>query len=270
VRFTIPFLKKLLGQQLEVEDLKAVDSVLYRNKIEGIMRCTEDELAELELDFTQESTMFGATSVVDLLNGMNGSEEAVTIGNRGVYLRLLTNHLLTHNIAEQTSAVAKGLQEVIPTQMLKAMSQCLTPEELDVVIAGMARLDLEDWRRYSVYEEGYDAESQQVLWFWEVLGEWEQSELKNLLICVTGSGSVGPAGFAHLQGYSGEEHRFTLRCSEAPGVGGGAWSLPKASTCFNVLILPPYPSKEVLREKLVRFVAEGVAGGGFDEGAVAV
>ena len=35
----------------------------------------------------------------------------------------------------------------------------------------------------------------------------------------------------------------------------GKYRLPTASTCFNLLKLPNYPSKEVLREKLKQAIA---------------
>ena len=85
------------------------------------------------------------------------------------------------------------------------------------------------------------------------------------MACCAGSGSVGVGGFAHLQGYDRQEHKFTLRQGDA----GRIDKLPTPQTCFNTLILPPYAAKEELRQKLTQAVKEGGASG-FDEGAVAV
>ena len=64
VRFTIPFLKQLLGQPLEVPDLEAADPVLYKNKIERILQCDDEEtLQAFGLTFVEEETIFGATKV---------------------------------------------------------------------------------------------------------------------------------------------------------------------------------------------------------------
>ena len=134
------------------------------------------------------------------------------------------------------------------------------------MIAGKPNLDVDDWRQHTVYESGYTADSPQIQWFWELVSGWEHAELSKLLIFVTGSGSVGPRGFEHLQGFNEMEHKFTIRRGSRPGE-NEAWGLPKVQTCFNVLNLPPYTSKEQLREKLVQGLTEG-SNSGFDEGAI--
>jgi hypothetical protein len=57
----MPFLKQLLRQPLTMEDLRDVDPVLYKHKIEGIMNCSEEELEALDQRFVDEHTEFGST-----------------------------------------------------------------------------------------------------------------------------------------------------------------------------------------------------------------
>ena len=65
VRFTIPFIKQLLGVPLTTEDLRSVDPVLFEHKVEYIMRVESEEVLEaLELCFEEEETMFGATKAI--------------------------------------------------------------------------------------------------------------------------------------------------------------------------------------------------------------
>ena len=82
-----------------------------------------------------------------------------------------------------------------------------------------------------------------------------------LLQFCTGSARAPAQGFGALMGYSGQQHRFTLERAH-----GGVDHLPTASTCFNALKLPDYPSAAVLRAKLRCALTEG---SGFDEGAAA-
>ena len=64
VRFTIPFLKQLLQQPLKPADLEAVDPTLYKNKIQWVLQSSKEELQAMELTFTEEETVFGATKVI--------------------------------------------------------------------------------------------------------------------------------------------------------------------------------------------------------------
>lgn len=63
MRFTVPFLKQLLQQPLDSRDLEQVDPVLYKNKVQGLMECSAEELQALDLCFVEQETAFGATTV---------------------------------------------------------------------------------------------------------------------------------------------------------------------------------------------------------------
>ena len=243
--------------------------MLYEQKIVKLGEYSEETLQALDLCFAEEETSFGATKIVDLLSGAGGASEAVTTGNRSVYIKLLCHYLLTAKIKEQTAAVSKGLGAVIPECILHAMRTCLAgPEEFDIMIAGQPTVDLGDWKANTLYEGGFTAESPQIDWLWTFLHKSNLRNRKGLLVFVTGASAVPAGGFAVLPGYSGALHKFTVR-QMALGEGESSdGSLPKAQTCFNTLILPEYSSPAMLEAKLSLAIREG--GGGFDEGAVAI
>lgn len=66
---------------------------------------------------------------------------------------------------------------------------------------------------------------------------------------VTGTSSIPYEGFSALRGSTGPR-RF---CIER---WGRVESLPRAHTCFNRLDLPPYPTPQLLHEKLLLAVEE--------------
>lgn len=66
---------------------------------------------------------------------------------------------------------------------------------------------------------------------------------------VTGTSSIPYEGFAALRGSTGPR-KFCIEKWGKPN------SLPRAHTCFNRLDLPPYPTPEVLYEKLLLAVEE--------------
>lgn len=79
----------------------------------------------------------------------------------------------------------------------------------------------------------------------------DRTEKGNFLQFVTGSSKVPVEGFALLQGMNGpEQFQITRVVTNDP------MRLPQGHTCFNQLDLPEYPSKEVLRERLMWAIKE--------------
>jgi hypothetical protein len=270
VRFTLPFLKQLLKLPLQPEDLKAVDPVLYEQKVVKLSEYSEEELLALDLWFAEEETRFGVTKTVGLLNGA-GADKAVTIRNRPVYIKLLCHYLLTAKIEEQTAAVLRGLDAVIPECILHAMRTCLSgPEEFDIMIAGQPTIDVSDWQANTLYESGFTVESPQITWLWTFLHKSSQQEMQQILMFVTGTSAVPAGGFAALQGYNGALHKFAVcrmvHSGDELQPNNPDESLPKAQTCFNTLILPAYSCATIFEAKLRLAIHEG--GCGFDEGAI--
>ena len=92
---------------------------------------------------------------------------------------------------------------------------------------------------------------------WAVLNEFEREERALFLKFVTSCSKPPLMGFAHLH------PTFTIQCvagdgNEVPSIlaffGMGRKDtnrLPTAATCFNLLKLPNFKSKKILREKLL-------------------
>ena len=87
--------------------------------------------------------------------------------------------------------------------------------------------------------QGFDngAEAQVVVWFWELMPSFSDAEKKMLLSFSTGSDRVPVGGL--------EKFNF---CIAKQGVDSA--QLPTSHTCFNVLMLPEYSSKEKLARLL--------------------
>ena len=127
------------------------------------------------------------------------------------------------------------------------------------MLCGAKKIDVDDWQA-SAGLLGYSRESDQVKWFWAVVRRMAPEEHGKLLHFCTGLVRAPASGFTNLMGYHGQQQRFTIERDPR----GIEW-LPTASTCFNTLKLPPYPSAQTLAAKLrLTFWAEG-----FHEGAVA-
>jgi hypothetical protein len=78
--------------------------------------------------------------------------------------------------------------------------------------------------------------------FWEIVEELSPSDRQRLL-CFT----IGTTSLPAVTGFAGLDPPFTLILASSLD----PTSLPVSHTCFHMLILPKYPSKDILRDKLL-------------------
>ena len=111
--------------------------------------------------------------------------------------------------------------------------------------------------KHTRYAGGYNDFSPTVRDLWAVLDEFTREERALFLKFVTSCSKPPLLGFAHLH------PSFTVQCvqgdgSDVPSVlaffGMGrkeTTRLPTTATCFNLLKLPNFKSKKVLKERLL-------------------
>jgi hypothetical protein len=206
------------------------------------------EAATRDLSFSVDLIQLGEHSVHELIDG--GSAIPVNQENKGDYVQRVIEYKMRQSIRPQLESFLVGFHSVLPREDLQGR---FTPEELETVIAGGSGIDLADLKEYTQYE-GYMATSQQIVWFWEVLQEFDQDQL-GLLVQFTSGIPIGPAG-----GFVSFPLRITrVGLHQNPDRN----PLPSAHTCSNQLDLPAYLSKEELEEKLIRSLALASEGFGF-------
>lgn len=66
-----------------------------------------------------------------------------------------------------------------------------------MLLNGPQEIDVQDWKANTSYK-GYKESDQQVMWFWQVVGKYNQEMLSNLLHYCTGSNRVPILGFKYL------------------------------------------------------------------------
>lgn len=115
--------------------------------------------------------------------------------------------------------------------------------ELQILTSGtMSGVSVSDLQANCRYAGGYVGFGDtQINRFWKVLNEFTDGELSLLVKFVTSCGRPPSLGFKALQ------PPFTIQrvdCNDDS-------RLPSASTCFNILKLPTYSSKTIMKEKLL-------------------
>lgn len=124
------------------------------------------------------------------------------------------------------------------------------PDTLQSLVEGVQEIDISELRRATRYV-GWEGGSSHrtVRDFWSIVKRYDLEHKKKLLEFVTASDRVPVGGMRNLQ--------FNLQKN---GVDDG--HLPSSYTCYGVLLLPEYSSKEVLRQKLA-MALENSKGFGF-------
>jgi ubiquitin-protein ligase E3 C len=244
------------GYRANLNDLRDIDQDLYRGLIQ-LKNYPDNVQEDLSLDFTTTDTFItnhrtGEEKVITKDLKPNGANIPVTNENRLVYISYVARHRLVTQPYAQTNAFLKGLSSMISPSWLSMFNQ----SELQTLISGTSSsIDVADLRRNTqyggVYVIGDDGlEHPTVQLFWAVMESLKDSERRSVLKFVTSTPRAPLLGFGSLN------PKFSIRdSSEDEG------RLPSTSTCVNLLKLPRYRSRDVLREKLLYAVNSGA---GFD------
>ena len=149
------------------------------------------------------------------------------------------------------------LFKLIPKDIL----QKFTSDELELLINGRPFIDLEEWEEFTEYKEPYNSNHKVILWFWEILKDFSQKELSNLLMFSTGTSRVPFGGFNALESNRGNVSKFTIE--SIPYIKGRK-NFVKAHTCFNRLDIPNFNNKDELKEALKFISSNEIIGFGIE------
>ncbi|XP_045379023.2 ubiquitin-protein ligase E3B isoform X1 [Camelus bactrianus] len=262
VPFASFFLSQLLGHHhsvfySSVDELPSLDSEFYKN-LTSIKRYDGD-IADLGLTLSYDEDVMGQLVCHELIPG--GKTIPVTNENKISYIHLMAHFRMHTQIKNQTAALISGFRSIIKPEWTRMFS---TPELQRLISGDNAEIDLEDLKRHTVYYGGFHGSHRVIIWLWDILAsDFTPDERAMFLKFVTSCSRPPLLGFAYLK------PPFSIRCVEVSddqdtgdtlgSVLRGFFTirkrepggrLPTSSTCFNLLKLPNYSKKSVLREKL--------------------
>ena len=162
--------------------------------------------------------------------------------------RLAVSDVVNHILSMQRRLLnffVEGMSTVLPVELLTLF----TGEQLRDILCGNPDIDVELLRRVVEYE-GYVETDEVISYLWDVLREMTTSERKLFLQFVWARNRL-PLKESDF------DAPFRIQKDSKDVKEGDDYPLPSASTCFFSLMLPEYPSKEVLKEKLL-FAIENV------------
>ncbi|XP_072390654.1 ubiquitin-protein ligase E3A [Diabrotica undecimpunctata] len=237
VNFPMVLYRKLMGKRGSFEDLQDWNPVVY-NSLKQLLEYDEPNVEEVFMQTFSISyqDVFGCTINYDLKE--NGEKISVTQENKYEFVDLYANFLLNKSVEKQFSAFYKGFQMVVDESPLELLFR---PEEIELLICGSKNFDFDELENSTEYDGGYTNESQIIKDFWSVVHALSLEDKRKLLQFTTGSDRVPIGGLSRLKLVVAKN-------------GPDSDRLPTAHTCFNVLLLPEYSSKEKLKDRLVKAI----------------
>jgi len=158
---------------------------------------------------------------------------------------------MTNSIQQQIDSFLEGFYEIIPKRLISIFDE----QELELLIAGLHTIDIEDLKLNTEYHK-YTESSLQIQWFWRALRSFDQADRAKFLQFVTGTSKVPLLGFAKLEGMNGVQ-KFQIHRDDR-----STDRLPCAHTCFNQLDLPAYETYDKLFSQLLKAIQECTEGFG--------
>ncbi|OBA20848.1 hypothetical protein METBIDRAFT_77994 [Metschnikowia bicuspidata var. bicuspidata NRRL YB-4993] len=243
LNFPLGLYKILLDLPVGLADYKDLYPEAARNLFK-LREYTADELDAVNLVFDVTFLdVYGKYHHRNLIE--NGSNVAVTVHNREMYIDKYARFFLVEGIEAQLRALKNGFSSVVDGN---AFSLFL-PDEIQLLLCGSEQKSfdvdiLKSVTKYSGWGRKEDAEnSLTVKWFWEYMSGLTFQQQKQLLLFVTGSDRVPATGIQNL----------SLRISRLSN-GRDSDRLPTAHTCFNELAIYEYSSREKMIDKLSKAI----------------
>ncbi|KAI9341020.1 hypothetical protein DFJ73DRAFT_946589, partial [Zopfochytrium polystomum] len=230
--------KILLGlkddRSITYEDFEFIDSSLFKNW-DWLMKSPVPD--DLGLTFSVDGIQNGML-VSRRLNKLISPDEPVTDVTKASYVRLCAEDRI-RLVHGKLLDFRNGFREAIGNEV-----DIFKPSELELLLCGYPTLDVDEWKRATVFTAFSELPEGFKDWFWEIVeNDMFESDRVLLLQFATGRSRMGLTG----AGWGFQINVMDL----------GQATLPTASTCFNLLKLSTYKSKQLLREKLFLAIRYG-------------
>lgn len=234
--FPLALYKKLLHEPVGLIDMKDMSPVLAKS-MQNILDYEEADFEEVfGLHFEIVREVFGEKKIYELIP--DGSKVPVTWKNKKQFVDLYVDYTLNKSVDPHFQAFYKGFHKVCGGRVLELFHSY----ELMAVVVGNEDYDWEELEKNATYKEGYTKDNPTIILFWQVFRELPLEEKKKFLLFLTGSDRIPIQGMKAI--------KITIQPMNDERL------LPVAHTCFNLLDLPRYQTRERLRYKLLQAIQQ--------------
>lgn len=294
------FYRLALGHQVDLFDLRALDpglgesmEKLFTALRHESSRCDgkrHDGGAVLQVDGCPIEDLcltFTLPGDPDFELRPNGGNIIVNSTTLEEYIESIMDAMFGSGITAQLEAFREGFSAIFPISSLEVFYE----DEIETLLCGGKEAwTVEGLTAVIKCDHGYTLSSPPVVALIEVLAELDNVDQKKFVRFVTGTPRLPHGGLAGLQPRLTVVKKLSAATASAlstelgaslpspsqadaalsasigsgntPGRGAADGDLPSVMTCANYLKLPPYSSKDILRERLLFAIREGQ--GSFD------
>ncbi|XP_010423798.1 PREDICTED: E3 ubiquitin-protein ligase UPL4 isoform X1 [Camelina sativa] len=259
--FSKAFYKLILGQELSSFDIHFVDPALCKTLVElqalarrrkvfaeaqGNSRAAKCDLSFHGTKIEDLCLEFALPGYTDYDLAPHSDNDMVNLDNLEEYIKAIVNATVYSGIQKQVEAFRSGFNQVFPIEHLRIFDE----EELETMLCGERDLfNMNEVLDHIKFDHGYTSSSPPVENLLEILHEFDKEQQRAFLQFVTGSPRLPHGGLASLNP--------KLTIVRKHGSDSSETDLPSVMTCANYLKLPPYSSKEKMKEKLMYAITEG-------------
>uniref|UniRef100_A0A1B6DL92 HECT domain-containing protein n=1 Tax=Clastoptera arizonana TaxID=38151 RepID=A0A1B6DL92_9HEMI len=234
--FPLALYKKLLNEPISLQDINDLSPTLAKS-LNDLLNYDQEDLQDVFcLNFEVTREVFGEVKVHALKPG--GENILVTQENKQEFVNLYIDFLLNISVDRHFTAFRLGFFKVCDGRIL----QLFHAHELMEVVVGNENYDWEVFESNAEYKGGFSSSDPTIRMFWEVFHELPLEEKKKFLLFLTGCDRIPIQGISAI--------KITIQPTTDDKY------LPVAHTCFNLLDLPRYSTKEKLRYKLVQAIQQ--------------
>ena len=215
--------------------------------LKWVLDCDDVNVADLTFSasYSVASGHTDSMIVVDLIP--DGRHIPVTMENRHLYVTEMFDWIVRKRFGPALECFLEGFHSIVPVSFLAGFST----SDLQRLFRGQVVHDISDIKSGAVYSGiDFGCQSNISQWLWEVLAELDQQSLSNFLIFCTG------CPFIPILGLSPPLLITSIPLEYGQNQEDVDRRLLEAHTCFNQLVVPPYTSKIVLKNRLLYTLRE--------------
>ena len=230
IPFSVEFFKLIKGQTLTMEEVDSVYAQSLKAK-QGL----------IGLNFVLPGNKY-----VELVKG--GKNRTVTEKDVDEYIRLVEDF----TFGSKLNSIRQSFLDGFATVFQRGIWSMLEAVELRTLIAGEnVKITMKDLIDNIEISHGYEKDSPQIKMLFEIVTEFNDKEKSLFVKFITGSERLPIGGLASLQPH------LAIAKKVDETVANQDDALPSVMTCTNYFKLPPYSTKEKMKEKLLLAIQEG-------------